>query len=164
MDQLDHDIVQDLLPLYHDGVCSDKSRAAVEEHLQTCEACRAALTAMDAPLPEVEKAADDAAVAVKKISGEWKRGKRPGPYHWRDCCRGGMRGRRSGDLDPHYMDVHPHGWRGLYAGCLPAEERRRGGPLGFSGGPGDLVCPDIPGGGGRTSLLSGAAHSPGGVV
>ena len=76
MDQLDHDIVQDLLPLYHDGVCSDKSRAAVEEHLQTCEACRAALTAMDAPLPEVEKAADDAAVAVKKISGEWKRGKR----------------------------------------------------------------------------------------
>ena len=52
MDQLDHDIVQDLLPLYHDGVCSDKSRAAVEEHLQTCEACRAALTAMDAPLPE----------------------------------------------------------------------------------------------------------------
>ena len=33
MDQLDHDIVQDLLPLYHDGVCSDKSRAAVEEHL-----------------------------------------------------------------------------------------------------------------------------------
>lgn len=26
MDQLDHDIVQDLLPLYHDGVCSDKSR------------------------------------------------------------------------------------------------------------------------------------------
>lgn len=36
MDQLDHDIVQDLLPLYHDGVCSDKSRAAVEEHLQTC--------------------------------------------------------------------------------------------------------------------------------
>ena len=76
MDQLDHDIVQDLLPLYHDGVCSDKSRAAVEEHLQTCEACRAALTAMDAPLPEVEKAADDAAVAVKKISGEWKRGTR----------------------------------------------------------------------------------------
>ena len=37
-----------------------------------------------------------------------------------------MRGCRSGDLDPHYMDVHPHGWRGLYAGCLPAEERRRG--------------------------------------
>ena len=51
MDRLDHDIVQDLLPLYHDGVCSEKSRAAVEEHLKTCETCRAALAAMDAPLP-----------------------------------------------------------------------------------------------------------------
>ena len=46
MDRLDHDIVQDLLPLYHDGVCSEKSRAAVEEHLKACEACRAALAAM----------------------------------------------------------------------------------------------------------------------
>ena len=49
MDQLDHDIVQDLLPLYHDGVCSDKSRAAVEEHLKTCEDCRAALTLWTRP-------------------------------------------------------------------------------------------------------------------
>ena len=76
MDRLDHDIVQDLLPLYHDGVCSEKSRAAVEAHLQTCETCRAALAAMDAPLPEAEKAAADDAAAVKKISGAWKRGKR----------------------------------------------------------------------------------------
>ena len=77
MDRLDHDIVQDLLPLYHDGVCSEKSRAAVEEHLKACETCRAALAAMDAPLPEAEKAAagDDAA-AVQKISSEWKRSKR----------------------------------------------------------------------------------------
>ena len=59
MDQLDHDIVPDLLPLYHDGVCSKKSRAAVEEHLKTCEACQAALAAMDAPLPEAEKAAEE---------------------------------------------------------------------------------------------------------
>ena len=57
MDRLDHDIVQDLLPLYHDGVCSEKSRAAVEEHLKACETCRAALAAMDAPLPGAEKEA-----------------------------------------------------------------------------------------------------------
>ena len=75
MDQLDHEIVQDLLPLYHDGVCSERSRAAVEEHLKTCEACQAALAAMDAPLPEAEKAAADDAAAVKKISREWERGK-----------------------------------------------------------------------------------------
>ena len=75
MDQLDHDIVQDLLPLYHDGVCSEKSRAAVEEHLKTCESCRNALAEMDAPLPEAGKTAADDAAAVKKISREWERGK-----------------------------------------------------------------------------------------
>ena len=73
MDHLDHEIVQDLLPLYHDGVCSERSRAAVEGHLRTCEACRAALAAMDAPLPEEEKAAADDAAAVQKISEEWKK-------------------------------------------------------------------------------------------
>ena len=37
---MEHDIVMDLLPLYHDGVCSAASRGAVEEHLKTCETCR----------------------------------------------------------------------------------------------------------------------------
>ena len=75
MDQLDHEIVRDLLPLYHDGVCSEKSRAAVEAHLETCGDCRRALAAMDAPLPEAEKVAASDAAAVKKISREWERGK-----------------------------------------------------------------------------------------
>ncbi len=34
------EIVQDLLPLYHDGVCTEKSRRFVEEHLKTCSTCR----------------------------------------------------------------------------------------------------------------------------
>lgn len=75
MDQLDHEIVQDLLPLYHDNVCSERSRAAVEEHLKTCASCRRALTEMDAPLPEAEKTAADDAAAVEKISEEWKKTK-----------------------------------------------------------------------------------------
>lgn len=33
-------VVQDLLPLYHDDVCSRASREVVEEHLQECAACR----------------------------------------------------------------------------------------------------------------------------
>ena len=82
MDHLDHDIVQDLLPLYHAGVCSEKSRAAVEEHLKACETCRAALAAMDAPLPEAERAAADDAAAVQKISEEWKKTK------WRARLKG----------------------------------------------------------------------------
>ena len=73
---MEHDIILDLLPLYHDGVCSEASRAAVEEHLKTCGACREALAEMDAPLPaaEARKNAADRA-AVKKISDEWKKSK-----------------------------------------------------------------------------------------
>ena len=62
---MEHDIVFDLLPLYHDGVCSAASRAAGEEHLKGCETCRQALSEMDAPLPAAEEqknAADGAAV------------------------------------------------------------------------------------------------------
>lgn len=67
-------IVRDLLPLYHDGVCSEESRRAVEEHLEGCGACRQVLADMDAPLPaaEEEKNGDDAAV-VGLIAREWRR-------------------------------------------------------------------------------------------
>lgn len=32
-------VIQDLLPLYQDDVCSDRSRIIVEEHLKECEQC-----------------------------------------------------------------------------------------------------------------------------
>lgn len=40
------DIIQDLLPLYLDGVCSEESKRAVEEHLPECSACRELYDAM----------------------------------------------------------------------------------------------------------------------
>lgn len=62
-------IVQDLLPLYHDGVCSEESRKLVEEHLSQCENCKRMLSEMDGewvlskeetnelkPLREIKKA------------------------------------------------------------------------------------------------------------
>lgn len=33
-------LVQDLLPLYHDGVCSEESRSIIENHLSECMACK----------------------------------------------------------------------------------------------------------------------------
>lgn len=39
-------IIKDLIPLYHDEVCSDETRAAVEEHIAHCAECRAALEAL----------------------------------------------------------------------------------------------------------------------
>lgn len=40
MDNQSCDIIQDLLPLYIDGVCSAASKALIKEHLLTCEKCR----------------------------------------------------------------------------------------------------------------------------
>ena len=40
MENLSCKMIEDILPLYVDGVCSEESRAAVEEHLAQCESCR----------------------------------------------------------------------------------------------------------------------------
>jgi len=67
-------VIRDLLPVYHDDICSPDSRALVEEHLHGCEKCRAELAAMDAdmtiphPAPEIE--------AMQKLNRTWKKVKR----------------------------------------------------------------------------------------
>lgn len=40
MNQMDCDVIRDLLPLYADEACSEKSRALVNEHLLDCADCR----------------------------------------------------------------------------------------------------------------------------
>lgn len=73
---MDCNIIRDLLPLYHDGACSEESCRAVEEHLKNCEDCRRVLAEMAAPLPEPMRQENTAdAEAVRKISGEWKKSK-----------------------------------------------------------------------------------------
>lgn len=66
------DIIRDLLPLYHDNVCSDESRREVEEHLAECESCREELKMMDTTFtaPHVE---DDEKKAVKASSRALKK-------------------------------------------------------------------------------------------
>lgn len=73
--KLSCEIIKDLLPLYYDGVCSDESKAAVEEHLAGCEGCKAELQSMNSVLPvdNMEQNLEEAE-AVKKLSKEWKRG------------------------------------------------------------------------------------------
>ena len=41
------DVVKDLLPLYHDDVCSISSRKIVEEHLSECVACQSLMNRID---------------------------------------------------------------------------------------------------------------------
>lgn len=56
------EIVKDLLPLYHDDVCSKESCSAVEEHLQECTACKKYLDSMNGDFnpKHIEKTAEQA--------------------------------------------------------------------------------------------------------
>jgi hypothetical protein len=37
------DVIVDLLPLYHDGVCSENSKKIIADHLSECESCKSVL-------------------------------------------------------------------------------------------------------------------------
>lgn len=67
--KLSCNVTQDLLPLYHDGVCSEESRTLVAEHLGQCEACKKIMDDLNAaPAPEAH--VDDAA-ALKALKKQW---------------------------------------------------------------------------------------------
>lgn len=69
------DIIKDLLPLYHDGVCSEDSQNMIEEHLSNCESCREELRIMENELPVTHRTENLAeAEAVQKLSKRWKKG------------------------------------------------------------------------------------------
>lgn len=69
------EIIKDLLPLYNDGVCSEESKAVIEEHLSHCDICKAALSAMkeDVILDRTNNNLNEVE-SVKKLSKRWKRG------------------------------------------------------------------------------------------
>ncbi len=61
------EIIQDLLPLYEDSVCSAQSRCAVEKHLQECKKCRTLLSEVGSvPVIEVAPEQHIAAGAIAK--------------------------------------------------------------------------------------------------
>lgn len=57
-------VIEDLLPLYHDGVCSEDSRVLVEEHLKSCSKCGKMKTELD---EEPEQNAVDDQKAIQGI-------------------------------------------------------------------------------------------------
>ncbi len=69
------EIIRDLLPLYHDGVCSNDSKSLVVAHLKSCEVCRKELDLLDTDLmmPHVEP---DKEKSIKAVSTAWKRAKK----------------------------------------------------------------------------------------
>ena len=39
-------IIEDLLPMYHDGICSDESAALIDEHMRDCPYCSQILASL----------------------------------------------------------------------------------------------------------------------
>lgn len=68
------EMIQDILPLYHDGVCSNVSRNLVEEHLKECENCGVFLKNIDVELDALVDAAEAQPLqAIQKTWGKEKK-------------------------------------------------------------------------------------------
>lgn len=59
-------IVRDLLPLYHDGVVSDETKAAVKKHIAKCTDCSAELEGFGTELPEIKESSGLRFVSMMK--------------------------------------------------------------------------------------------------
>ena len=70
------DVIQDLLPLYYDDVCSDASKKLVEDHLIVCASCNNELAKiadeLAIPTIEIEKNTADRNV-IQNIATFWNR-------------------------------------------------------------------------------------------
>ena len=66
------DLIQDLLPLYEEELCSPASRQAVQEHLRECDRCRRLTEPLPVAEPEDTPAADRAVKkSMKKVKRRW---------------------------------------------------------------------------------------------
>ena len=68
-------IVEDMLPIYYDGVCSEESAMLIEEHLKNCTQCSRMLTDLHTEIEISEKPVDDLKPLVR-IQKKWKKSKR----------------------------------------------------------------------------------------
>lgn len=77
MKKISCNIIRDILPLYLDDVVSDDTRELVEEHLETCDACRmeADILGRNITLPTNRFIKLSDAEVVKKLKGRFLRKK-----------------------------------------------------------------------------------------
>ncbi|MEC0307767.1 zf-HC2 domain-containing protein [Paenibacillus lautus] len=78
MSRVSCDIIQDLLPLYYDDVCSADTKALVEGHLADCPDCREVLSHMSSPMPlpaqTIEQNKQEGA-GLQQVAAQWSRTK-----------------------------------------------------------------------------------------
>ena len=68
-------IVEDMMPMYYDGVCSDESGILIEEHLQNCTQCSRLLSELCTEIEISENQVDDLK-PLEEIQKKWKKSKR----------------------------------------------------------------------------------------
>ena len=68
-------VIEDLLPLYHDDICSAESKTLVDEHLRSCESCKLILTAMDGAF-ELQPEDQSGQKALEGIQSTWRKSNR----------------------------------------------------------------------------------------
>ena len=65
-------VIEDMLPMYYDGICSEDSAALVEEHLKKCQHCRQVLSDLRADVDLPENIVDDIK-PLKQIQKTYKK-------------------------------------------------------------------------------------------
>ena len=65
-------VIEDMLPMYYDKVCSEESAALIEEHLKTCPHCSQILSDLRADIDIPEKKVDDIK-PLKKIQKSYRK-------------------------------------------------------------------------------------------
>lgn len=70
-------VIEDILPMYYDGVCSKESAALVEDHLKECPHCSHILSELRSDIATPQKNVDDIK-PLKKIQKSYKKKK----IHW----------------------------------------------------------------------------------
>ena len=70
-------VIEDILPMYYDKVCSEESAALVEEHLKDCPHCSHILSELHSDIATPKKIVDDVK-PLKKIQKSYKKMK----MHW----------------------------------------------------------------------------------
>ena len=65
-------VIEDILPMYYDGVCSTESASLIEEHLKDCTNCRNILSQLQDDISIPQKNVDDIK-PLKKIQKRYKK-------------------------------------------------------------------------------------------
>lgn len=67
------EIIKDLLPLYHDDVCSEDSKKFVEQHVVKCEDCKSELVTFSMNIPlAIQSENMEESLLIQKISKKWR--------------------------------------------------------------------------------------------